>query len=378
MTFAASAFNTTNQPAAHNKWFDNLDDVALTGAEATEADPDITRALVVDEESLVVNEDVATPHDELVDSCKLLLSGGIAGALSKSCTAPLARLTILYQVDGLGHVATNTSQANKLGISEILKRIVRQEGLSALWKGNGVTIVHRLPYSAANFWTYEKVNELWKQHLPAQGPLAIGDVARRLVAGGIAGLSACTLAYPLDLVRTRLAAQTTHHYYHGISHTLSTIVKQDGLRGLYRGLAATLTQVAPSLAINYAAYETLRNQMLTIRNKSSSSNSNRNTPSVAMSLACGSVAGLISSTATFPLDLVRRRMQLGGGGGGAHQQQHGYIQMFRNVIQTGGVRGLYAGILPEYYKVVPGVAIAFCTYELMKASLDVQTNATSR
>jgi solute carrier family 25 phosphate transporter 23/24/25/41 len=152
------------------------------------------------------------------------------------------------------------------------------------------------------------------------------------------------------------------------------------LRGLYRGLAATLTQVAPSLAINYAAYETLRNQMLTIRNnKSNSSNSNRNTPSVAMSLACGSVAGLISSTATFPLDLVRRRMQLGGGGGGgAHQQQHGYIQMFRNVIQTGGVRGLYAGILPEYYKVVPGVAIAFCTYELMKASLDVQTNATSR
>jgi len=380
MTFAASAFNATNQPAAHNKWFDNLDDVALTGAEATEADPDITRALVVDEEALVVNEDVATPHDELVDSCKLLLSGGIAGALSKSCTAPLARLTILYQVDGLGHVATNTSQANKLGISEILKRIVRQEGLSALWKGNGVTIVHRLPYSAANFWTYEKINELWKQNLPAQGPLAIGDVARRLVAGGIAGLSACTLAYPLDLVRTRLAAQTTHHYYHGISHTLSTIVKQDGLRGLYRGLAATLTQVAPSLAINYAAYETLRNQMLTIRNnKSNSSNSNRNTPSVAMSLACGSVAGLISSTATFPLDLVRRRMQLGGGGGGgAHQQQHGYIQMFRNVIQTGGVRGLYAGILPEYYKVVPGVAIAFCTYELMKASLDVQTNATSR
>lgn len=383
MTFAASALNATNQPAAHkhkHKWFDNLDDVALT-AEATEADPDITRALVVDEEELLLSqqEEVATPHDELVDSCKLLLSGGIAGALSKSCTAPLARLTILYQVDGLGHVATNTSQANKLGISEILKRIVRQEGLSALWKGNGVTIVHRLPYSAANFWTYEKVNELWKQHLPAQGPLAIGDVARRLVAGGIAGLSACTLAYPLDLVRTRLAAQTTHHYYHGISHTVSTIVKQDGFRGLYRGLAATLTQVAPSLAINYAAYETLRNQMLTIRNNNSDTNSNRNTPSVAMSLACGSVAGLISSTATFPLDLVRRRMQLGGGGGGgAHHQQQGYIQMFRNAIKTGGIRGLYAGILPEYYKVVPGVAIAFCTYELMKASLDVQTNATSR
>ena len=43
-----------------------------------------------------------------------------------------------------------------------------------------------------------------------------------------------------------------------------------------------------------------------------------------------------------------------------------------------GLRGLYIGILPEYYKVVPGVAIAFCTYELMKRSLGVTTNATGR
>ena len=42
------------------------------------------------------------------------------------------------------------------------------------------------------------------------------------------------------------------------------------------------------------------------------------------------------------------------------------------------MRGLYAGILPEYYKVVPGVAIAFCTYELMKSMLGVQINATKR
>ena len=65
-------------------------------------------------------------------------------------------------------------------------------------------------------------------------------------------------AYPLDLVRTRLAAQTTSAYYTGIWHALSTIVKDEGILGLYRGLGATLTQVAPSLAINYCAYETLR------------------------------------------------------------------------------------------------------------------------
>ena len=47
-------------------------------------------------------------------------------------------------------------------------------------------------------------------------------------------------------------------------------------------------------------------------------------------------------------------------------------------VQREGLRGLYSGILPEYYKVVPGVAIAFCTYEMMKTVLGVQINATQR
>jgi len=65
-------------------------------------------------------------------------------------------------------------------------------------------------------------------------------------------------AYPLDLVRTRLSAQTKSQYYTGIAHALRTIVRDEGLMGMYRGLGATLLQVTPSLAINYTAYGTLR------------------------------------------------------------------------------------------------------------------------
>lgn len=50
-------------------------------------------------------------------------------------------------------------------------------------------------------------------------------------------------AYPLDLVRTRLSAQTKGHYYTGIAHAVRTIARDEGLLGLYRGLGATLLQV---------------------------------------------------------------------------------------------------------------------------------------
>lgn len=75
----------------------------------------------------------------------------------------------------------------------------------------------------------------------------------------------------------------------------------------------------------------------------------RDAVQVAMSLLCGGAAGLISSTATFPLDLIRRRMQLEGQAG--TRMYKGYADVARSVMANGGLRGFYAGILPEYFKV---------------------------
>jgi hypothetical protein len=104
----------------------------------------------------------------------------------------------------------------------------------------------------------------------------------------------------------------------------------DGLLAAGRICLSVCLQVAPSLAINYAAYETLRSSWLATTELSS--------PTVPMSLACGSLAGLVSSTATFPLDLVRRRLQLRGQGGvgGAGQQPATFRGMFRSVVQVRG------------------------------------------
>ena len=201
---------------------------------------------------------------QLRESAKLLGAGGIAGAFSKTCTAPLARLTILYQVhscfhrnrkplldrqvillcfkDALDHPTTEISyghslahrntQGNSLrlegayrkdvhslelhfhsqplmlqvqglktvpsGIGQLslgraFSHVIRQEGLLALWKGNGVTVVHRIPYSAFNFWAYERITELWRQHVPPEKSNPGLDCARRLASGGLAGGLACAV-----------------------------------------------------------------------------------------------------------------------------------------------------------------------------------------
>ena len=72
---------------------------------------------------------------------------------------------------------------------------------------------------------------------------------------------------------------------------------------------------------------------------------------------------------TFPLDLVRRRMQLEGAGGRARVYNTGLFGTLGYIIRTEGLRGLYRGILPEYYKVVPSLGIVFMTYEKVKQML---------
>ncbi|KAK7287588.1 hypothetical protein RIF29_00869 [Crotalaria pallida] len=316
------------------------------------------RTTIADEASTKFLQQNNHNHQTQIGTVHQLLAGGIAGAFSKTCTAPLARLTILFQVQGMH---SDVAALSKTTIWCEASRIVNEEGFRAFWKGNLVTIAHRLPYSAISFYAYERykilLHSLMGENFRGS---ASANLSMNFVGGGLAGITAASATYPLDLVRTRLAAQISIMYYRGISHAFSTICREEGFFGLYKGLGATLLGVGPSIAISFSVYEVLCSFWRSRR---------PNDSTVMVSLACGSLSGIVSSTATFPLDLVRRRMQLEGVGGRARVYNAGLFRTFGCIVQNEGLQGLYRGILPEYYKVVPSVGIVFMTYETLKMLL---------
>ncbi|KAK9290684.1 hypothetical protein L1049_008858 [Liquidambar formosana] len=257
---------------------------------------------------------------------------------------------------------SDVAALSKPSIWHEASRIINEEGFRAFWKGNLVTIAHRLPYSSVSFYAYERYKNLLQSipGLESHRGNGSADICVHFVGGGLAGLTAASVTYPLDLVRTRLAAQRNAIYYRGMWHAFRTICKDEGFLGLYKGLGATLLGVGPSIAISFSVYETLRSYWRIRR---------PNDSTVMVSLACGSLSGIASSSATFPLDLVRRRMQLEGAGGRARVYKTGLFGTFGHIVQSEGLRGLYRGILPEYYKVVPSVGIVFMTYETLKMLL---------
>ncbi|EFA84007.1 EF-hand domain-containing protein [Heterostelium album PN500] len=312
---------------------------------------------------------IHAPSD--IPSWKLLVAGGAAGAVSRTCTSPLERLKILNQVQSMNltttinksaaaAASTDTAQkqrAPRVGVIKSLVNMYKVEGFRGLFKGNGTNVIRIAPYSAIQFLSYEKYKKVNGQsHL---------HTGQNLFVGGSAGVTSLLFTYPLDLIRSRLTVQIHEQKYTGIADAYRKIVAEEGYRGLYKGLFTSALGVAPYVAINFTTYETLKYFFSKDKNLT-----------VVNSLIFGAISGATAQTITYPIDLLRRRLQVQGIGG-APLIYSGPLDACKKVIKEEGVRGLYKGMIPCYLKVIPAISISFCVYELMKSLLGINTNKIS-
>lgn len=286
---------------------------------------------------------------DLIKITKHLLAGGIAGAVSRTVVSPLERLKILFQVLGPGQTPP--------GVITTLREIYRAEGIKGYFKGNGTNVLRIAPYSAVQFASYEKY-KAWVLLYTGNESL---DTVGRLFAGACAGITSASTTYPLDMVRTRLSLQEKNPRYKGIADALKVIYKEEGgILALYRGLFPTLMGVAPYVAINFMVYETLRG-FFAIRSETGS-------PSVFQKLLCGALAGAAAQTVTYPMDVVRRRMQIAGMPGNSFAYPSTYLA-FKTIFLREGLRGFFKGMIPNYLKVAPATGVSFVSYEWSKKIL---------
>ncbi|KAG0310413.1 hypothetical protein BGZ99_000397, partial [Dissophora globulifera] len=290
------------------------------------------------------------------DTVKHLVAGGVAGAVSRTIVSPLERMKILFQVQG-------PEPANFQGVIPTLRKMWTDEGFLGFMRGNGTNVIRIVPYSAVQFASYEQFKKLLMD--PTKNDL---DTPRRLAAGALAGLTSVACTYPLDIVRTRLSIQSAQvantieaqAALPGIWQTMIIIyTKEGGIAGLYRGLGPTLTGVAPYVALNFQAYEVLRTY-LTPPGETS--------PSVYRKLLCGALAGTFAQTVTYPLDVLRRRMQVTQMASVSYKYSSTWDGA-KKIIKQEGVRGLYKGMVPNYLKVAPAISISFVVYEHCKQFL---------
>ncbi|KAI3368307.1 hypothetical protein L3Q82_008016 [Scortum barcoo] len=235
-----------------------------------------------------------------------LLCGAFAGAVAKTVIAPLDRTKIIFQdwenVKGIylcllltRHVH-NPQEAFRLIYCTYMK-----DGLLSLWRGNSATMVRVMPYAAIQFCSHEQYKKGLGSYYGYQGKAL--PPFPRFLAGSLAGTTAAMLTYPLDMVRARMAV-TAREMYSNIVHVFVRISQEEGVKTLYRGFTPTILGVIPYAGITFFTYETLK--------KLHTEKTKRSQPYPYERLAFGACAGLIGQSASYPLDVVRRRMQTAG------------------------------------------------------------------
>ena len=280
------------------------------------------------------------------------------------------------------------------GVITALRDINRQEGLRGLFRGHSATLLRIFPYAAIKFLSYEQLRFLLIKS-PSQE-----TVLRRLASGSLAGVTSVFFTYPLDVIRVRLAFETKQDSRASLSRICSQIyhekppvpappksealanisvktVPRSGLASFYRGFVPTVAGMLPYAGVSFLTHDVATDILklpslapYTVTNLFSSTNSDR--PPVLRywaELTAGGLAGLVGQTAAYPLEVIRRRMQVGGVVGDGHRLGMG--ETARKVWAERGWRGFFIGLGIGYFKVVPMAAISFLTYERLKVFLGV-------
>ncbi|KAI9821718.1 MAG: hypothetical protein M1827_002299 [Pycnora praestabilis] len=335
------------------------------------------------------------------------LAGGLAGCAAKTIVGPLDRVKILFQASNPQFAKYTGSW---FGVVTAMKDIYRQDGTWGLFRGHSATLLRIFPYAAIKFLAYEQIRAIVIKGKEQETPW------RRLVSGSLAGVTSVFFTYPLEVIRVRLAFETKRdsrsslssickQIYHehpplpstsaqppsssstpiaAVAQTTTTTIQKitptSGLANFYRGFSPTMWGMLPYAGMSFLTHDTASDWLrlpalapyTTLPTSSLSPPSDPSKPPPLKywaELMAGGFAGLVSQTASYPLEVIRRRMQVGGAVGDGHRL--GMTETAGRIWAESGWRGFWVGLGIGYFKIVPMVATSFFVYERGKFYLGI-------
>eukprot|EP00210_Caulerpa_lentillifera_P002056 g1971.t1 len=300
---------------------------------------------------------------------KHLFAGAFSAAVCKTVVAPFERVRMDILLGNTQHGAFDTCIA-----------ILKTEGVLGFWRGNLLNIIRTAPFKAVNFYSYDVYSKaLWN----LTGRQESGDW-ERFTAGALAGVTALLSCLPLDTIRTRLLSSNHLHQYKGLADCFGQIVEKEGVTALYKGCLPGLLSIAPSSAVFYGVYGTLKQAHLRRQYTPSTSSEGLELP-IMSSLLYGAIAGVCAEAVVYPLEVIRRQIQLQTTIGamtvssnGIQASSKSLLKACTTIIETQGFGGFYAGVLLNTVQVLPSAALSYFTYEAMKSVLKVNQSVSTK
>jgi solute carrier family 25 (adenine nucleotide translocator) protein 4/5/6/31 len=294
---------------------------------------------------------------KLQQLCSDLVIGGTVGGISKTVMAPVERVKLLMQTQDSNPAVISGKEERYKSIGDCFRRVYRDQGLKAFWRGNWVNCLRYAPqqgsalafndYLNNAFPNYDPNTDFWK------------GFGVKLFSGGAAGAIANTVCYPFDFARTRLASDLGKGggQFKGIADCILTTIKNQGITGLYTGWSVTVMGAFVYRAGQLGVFKQIQDLNPYKRDKG--------TLGAISSFAAVTAARTVVMPFNYPFDTVRRRMMLESEKPVAQRIYKGSVDCFVQVFRKEGLKGMYKGMVPELFRGVGG-SLVIVIYDRIK------------
>ncbi|KAH7043112.1 hypothetical protein BKA57DRAFT_413442 [Linnemannia elongata] len=286
------------------------------------------------------------------------LSGGIAACGAVTITNPAevikTRLQLqgelMRQAPGSKRIYTNSGQA--------FLHIAKYEGIRGLQRGLGCAYMYQIMMNGTRLGLYDPIKHTI--HATLKTDPSKNNNAVNIAAGGIGGILSAALASPLFLVKTRLQSYSSHeasrvgqqHYYRHTVDALRHIYNKEGLRGIYRGVDASMMRTGAGSAVQLPLYDVVKQKMIHIGGLENGA-------------LCHGLSSLISGfflcIVMNPFDIISTRMFNQGG-----SLYKSPVDCLVKTIKAEGLSALYKGFTAHYLRIGPHTIFTFVFMEQVK------------
>ncbi|CAO3639551.1 unnamed protein product [Cunninghamella blakesleeana] len=242
-------------------------------------------------------------------------------------------------------------------IYSTIRAVVKNNGITGLWRGTVPTILRNVPGSAMYFYalaqtreTLARTRHIWQPLISKNSNSLEQKQWENLVSGMFARGGVGYIMMPVTVLKVRY--ESNLYNYKTLSEAFTSIIKHDGIRGLFAGYGATFIRDAPFAGIYLFFYENCKKKA----NVWTTAN-NYNVASYAINLSSGVIAGLTASVITHPFDMLKTRMQLK-----PTVYKH-VLQAAKKVLKEEGAKGFFDGISVRILRKPLSSAISWTIYE---------------
>ncbi|BGP35104.1 hypothetical protein JCM10296v2_006934 [Rhodotorula toruloides] len=271
-----------------------------------------------------------------------LVAGAFAGAVEGAATYPFEYLKTQTQF-------AHRTDGKPPGLWAITKQTYARQGILGFYSGVGALVTGNALKAGVRFVSYDR----FKQMLVDQDGRLSGP--RSLLAGLGAGMMEAVFAVtPSETIKTKLIDDQKREVprYRGLVHGTVSIIKEEGFRGIYRGLGPVAARQGANSAVRFTTYGTLKSFV-------SGNTRPGETLPAGVTFAIGAIAGVVTVYATMPLDVIKTRMQSLE----ARTQYRNSFHCAARIFSEEGIFRFWRGATPRLARLVLSGGIVFTVYE---------------